>query len=150
MSKISDTSKKIRKVETLFEDISDKCMKIINYVRKNKYTESSKIVTELADTCDIDIEQSLSVVMSTVNLLVQDAVDFMDQKDYFDILNTETDFENCQFIAEIWNGDAYNTTECEALDDFRRDIEDQYSILRDSDKLLKKCQSEYIALCKRG
>jgi hypothetical protein len=150
MSKISDASKKMKKAEFLFEDISEKCLKLVKHVSKNKYTEDSDIVKKLANTCDIDEEQSLSIVMNTVNLLTQDSLDFLNQKDAFDIFNPDENLDECQFIAEIWNGDAYETTECDALDDFRRDIDDQYVTLKDSNKLLDKCQKEYIELCKKG
>lgn len=149
MSKISDASKKMKKAEYLFEDISEKCLKLVKHVSKNKYTESSEIVKKLAETCDIDEEQSLSIVMNTVNLLTQDSLDFLNQKDAFDIFNPDENLDECQFIAEIWNGDAYETTECDALDDFRRDIDDQFLTLKDSNKLLDKCQKEYIELCKK-
>jgi hypothetical protein len=150
MSRINNTSKKLKKVEYLFEDITEKCLKLIRYVGDTKYTESSKIVQRLAETCEIDDEQALSIVLNTCKLLAQDSIDFLDQKDNFDILTIETDFENCQFIAEIWNGDAYDTTECEALDEFRKDIENQFSTLKDTEKLIIKCQTEYISLVKRG
>jgi hypothetical protein len=150
MSKISDASKKMKKAEFLFEDISEKCLKLVKHVSKNKYTEDSDIVKKLANTCEIDEEQSLSIVMNTVNLLTQDSLDFLNQKDAFDIFNPDQNLDECQFIAEIWNGDAYETTECDALDDFRRDIDDQYATLKDSNKLLDKCQKEYIELCKKG
>lgn len=146
MSKINEAKNKIKRVEHLFDEISDKCLNLIKYVKDNKYTEKSKIVQTLCETCEIDDDQALSIVLTTCNLLAQDAIDFLEQKDNFNILTIDQDFEDCQFIAEIWSGDAYGVTEIEGLDAFRRDIEDQYLTLTNPENLLRKCQTEYLKL----
>lgn len=149
MSKINEAKNKIKRVEHIFDEISDKCLNLIKYVKDNRYTEKSKIVQELSSSCEIDDDQALSIVLSTCNLLAQDAIQFLEQKDNFNILTIEKNLEDCQFIAEIWSGDAYDDSEIDGLNAFRRDIEDQYLTLTTYDKLLTKCQAEYLKLAKK-
>ena len=148
MSRIEKQSNKILSTQKIFSSLEKSCTALFKKASKLNLDPSSEIVSSLAKTLDVDISNAREYAMGTVEILIEDANKFMKQKDLFDPTDLQS-LRPSQFIWEIWRGDAYGTSEIEAMEEFLAEINDAVDTVSDSERFIKRCQTEYINMLKK-